>query len=86
MLRIENERKGALEDLPGHDPSPRVPIVATVNSTRGEKPPNSLSPANTWENALSQNDSAVIVAVTDGIRTGICPARAEVTIRTRSVQ
>jgi len=57
----------------------RVPLVAAVNSTSGGKPPHLLSPANTWKNALSQNDSEVIVAVADGIRTGICPARAEVT-------
>ncbi len=57
----------------------RVPIVAGADAGVGERPPNVLSPANIWKSALGPSDSALITIVANGIRTGDCPVRAEVT-------
>lgn len=57
-------------------------IVATVKPGIQEAPPNILSPSDAWKSALLPGNSARMVGVKDGIRTGRCPVRALITFAT----
>jgi hypothetical protein len=63
----------------GQETIDRVPIFAAVKPAMAKTPLNVLAPADAWRTALLPGDSATMSAVTNGIRTGHCPVRAQVT-------